>query len=75
MSTTPSMALRKTDNTAVNNGLFGGIMNEKIYKVMGGAGALNIAFGVISIVVGLATGALLIISGGKLLSGRRNIII
>ena len=25
-------------------------MNEKIYKVMGGAGALNIAFGVISIV-------------------------
>jgi hypothetical protein len=50
-------------------------MNEKIYKVMGGAGALNIAFGVISIVVGLATGVLLIISGGKLLSGRRNIII
>jgi len=50
-------------------------MNEKIYKVMGGAGALNIAFGVISIVVGLATGVLLIISGGKLLAGRRNIII
>ena len=50
-------------------------MNEKIYKVMGGAGALNIALGVISIVVGLATGVLLIISGGKLLSGRRNIII
>ncbi len=50
-------------------------MNEKIYKVMGGAGALNIAFGVISIVVGIATGVLLIISGGKLLSGRKNIII
>ena len=50
-------------------------MNEKIYKVMGGAGALNIAFGVISIVVGVATGVLLIISGGKLLSGRKNIII
>ena len=50
-------------------------MSEKIYKVMGGAGALNIAFGVISIVVGIATGVLLIISGGKLLSGRKNIII
>ena len=50
-------------------------MNEKTYKVMGGAGALNIAFGIISIVVGLATGVLLIISGGKLLSGRKNIII
>lgn len=50
-------------------------MSEKVYKVMGGAGALNIAFGIISIVVGLATGVLLIISGGKLLSGRKNIII
>ena len=50
-------------------------MNEKTYKVMGGAGALNIAFGIISIVVGIATGVLLIISGGKLLSGRKNIII
>ena len=50
-------------------------MNEKTYKLMGGAGALNIAFGIISIVVGIATGVLLIISGGKLLSGRKNIII
>ncbi|MBQ7613813.1 MAG: hypothetical protein IJU77_02110 [Butyrivibrio sp.] len=50
-------------------------MEEKTYKVLGGAGALNIAFGVISIVVGVTTGVLLIISGGKLLASRRNIII
>ena len=50
-------------------------MEEKTYQVLGGAGALNIAFGVISIVVGVTTGVLLIISGGKLLASRRNIII
>ena len=50
-------------------------MNEKIYKVMGGAGALNIAFGVISIVAGIAAGVLLIISGAKLLGSRKKIII
>ncbi len=50
-------------------------MDEHVYKVLGGAGALNIAFGIISIVVGLATGVLLIISGGKLLGSRRRIII
>ena len=50
-------------------------MEEKTYKVLGGSGALNIAFGVISIVVGVATGVLLIITGGKLLASRKNIII
>ena len=42
-------------------------MEEKIYKIMRGAGALNIVLGVISLVVGIAAGVLLIISGGKLL--------
>ncbi len=50
-------------------------MNEKVYKLLGGAGAINIAFGVILIVVGVATGVLLIVSGGKLLGSRKNIII
>ncbi len=50
-------------------------MSEKVYKVLGGAGALNIAFGIISIVVGVAAGVLLIITGGKLLSRRKDIII
>ncbi|MBR1669699.1 MAG: hypothetical protein IJ695_03290 [Butyrivibrio sp.] len=49
-------------------------MNEKIYKVVGGAGALNIAFGIIAIVVGITTGVLLIISGGRLLASRKHVI-
>ena len=40
-------------------------MEEKIYKIMRGAGALNIVLGVISLVVGIVAGVLLIISGGK----------
>ena len=48
-------------------------MEEKIYKIMRGAGALNIVLGVISLVVGIAAGVLLIISGGKLISGKIDI--
>ena len=50
-------------------------MEERTYKVLGGTGALNITFGVISIVAGLTAGVLLIISGAKLLGSRRNVII
>ena len=50
-------------------------MDEHTYKVLGSTGAVNIAFGVISIVAGLAIGVLLIVSGGKLLSSRKKIII
>ncbi len=53
----------------------GNEMEEKVYKQLGGSGALDIAFGVISIVGGIAMGVLLIVSGGKLLASRRNIII
>lgn len=49
-------------------------MEEKIYKVMGGSGALNLAAGVISIVVGVTGGVLLIVSGAKLLAGRSKIL-
>ena len=49
-------------------------MEEKVYKTLGGTGAVNIAFGVISIVAGVATGVLLIISGAKLLGSRKKII-
>ena len=49
-------------------------MEEKIYKIMRGAGALNIVLGVISLVVGIAAGVLLIISGGKLVSGKSRIL-
>ena len=55
--------------------LEGLIMEERTYKVLGGTGALNLTFGVISIVVGLTAGIHLIISGAKLLGSRRNVII
>ena len=64
--------MNTTLNTALNNKE--AFMDEHVYKVLGGSGALNIAFGIISITVGLATGVLLIISGAKLLGSRKKII-
>ena len=49
-------------------------MEEKVYKTMGGAGAMNIVLGVISIAVGLACGVLLIVSGSRLLAGKSIIL-
>lgn len=49
-------------------------MEEKTYKTMGGAGALNITVGVVALVAGIASGVLLIISGAKLLAGRNKIL-
>ncbi len=49
-------------------------MEEKTYKTMGGSGALNIAVGVVVLVVGVASGVLLVISGARLLSGRSKIL-
>lgn len=49
-------------------------MKERTYKIMGGSGALNIAVGVVVLVVGAASGVLLIISGSKLLAGRSKIL-
>ena len=48
-------------------------MEEKVYKTMGGAGALNIVLGVIALVAGMAAGILLIISGSKLINKRSNL--
>jgi len=52
----------------------GKAMEERTYKIMGGAGALNLAFGVVIMVVGIAGGILLVISGAKLLAGRNKIL-
>lgn len=49
-------------------------MEERTYKIMGGSGALNIALGVVVMVVGVAGGVLLVISGAKLLAGRNKIL-
>ena len=49
-------------------------MEEKVYKTMNGAGALNITLGVVSLVAGVTAGILLIISGAKLLAGKSKIL-
>ena len=65
------------------NGWFTDCVNGKVSNFPGsdcdtamgrGAGALNIVLGVISLVVGIAAGVLLIISGGKLVSGKSRIL-
>ena len=42
-------------------------MSEKIYKAMKNTGALNIAVGIVTLVTGIASGILLIVSGANLL--------
>lgn len=49
-------------------------MEERIYKLMGGSGVLNIAVRVVVLVVGVASGVLLVISGAKLLAGRSKLL-
>lgn len=49
-------------------------MEEKVYKTMNGAGALNITLGVVSLVAGLTAGILLIISGAKLLTRKSKVL-
>lgn len=49
-------------------------MEEKVYKTMNRAGALNIVLGVIGLVVGAASGVLLIISGARLLARKTKIL-
>lgn len=49
-------------------------MEEKIYKIMGGSGATNIAVGICILVSGIASGILLIITGAKLLKNRSKIL-
>lgn len=48
-------------------------MNEKAYKTMGFAGAVNIVVGVISIVAGVAVGVLALVSGAKLLKDKKGL--
>lgn len=51
-----------------------GVMEEKLYKTMNGAGAMNIVLGVITLAAGITSGVLLIISGAKLLAGKSKIL-
>lgn len=49
-------------------------MTEKTHKSMGFTGTVNLIAGIISIVTGIAIGVMLIISGSKILSERKNIL-
>ena len=48
---------------------------EKIYKALGGAGAANIAVGIVVLLCGLVSGIMMIVTGAKLLVHRSNVII
>lgn len=49
-------------------------MEEKAYKSMGRSGALNLTIGICTLVAGVASGILLIISGARLLANRSKIL-
>ena len=49
-------------------------MEEKIYKIMGGSGAMCIAVGFVTLVVRLVCGILMVIGGSKLLAGKSKIL-
>ena len=49
-------------------------MNEKAYRVMAGVGAGNIAIWIIVLTVGIVTGILMIVNGGRLLKRKSDLI-
>lgn len=50
-------------------------MNEKIFKTISGAGALNLVLGIVAIVTGVAAGVLLLVNGAKLLKSKTDLMI
>ena len=50
-------------------------MNEKVYKTMTGAGAGNIAVGIVGLVTGIVSGILMIVNGARLLKRKSEILI
>lgn len=50
-------------------------MDEKLYKTIGLSSACSIAIGIITLVFGVTSGVLLIVSGGRLLKSRGNRLI
>ncbi|MCQ2508473.1 MAG: hypothetical protein MJ097_06765 [Dorea sp.] len=49
-------------------------MNEKAFKTMTNAAAVNIAIGIVMTVVGITTGALAIFSGISLIKDKKGLI-
>ncbi|MBQ9437014.1 MAG: hypothetical protein IJU50_01655 [Lachnospiraceae bacterium] len=50
-------------------------MEEKIYKMLGRAGSLDLVLGIISIVSGVTIGVMLIIGGARLLTGKGQVLL
>lgn len=50
-------------------------MNERVYKTMTGAGAGNIAVGIVVLVTGIVSGILMIVNGARLLKRKSEILI
>lgn len=50
-------------------------MNEKIYKTLSHAGALNLTLGIVILVTGVATGILLLVNGAGLLGKKAKMMI
>lgn len=48
-------------------------MTEKVYKAMRNAGAANLAIGITLIVVGVASGVILLISGANLFKAKKGL--
>ena len=48
---------------------------ELIYKTMNNAGAISIAAGIVTTVIGVAAGVVMIVTGAKLLMRKRHVII
>ena len=50
-------------------------MSEKLHKIASGVGAGSIALGIITLVTGVTTGALMIVNGARLLKGKSDMMI
>lgn len=46
---------------------------EKLYNKMNSVGISNLVMGIITIVVGIGIGVVMIVNGGRLLSGKKDI--
>lgn len=49
-------------------------MGEQVYKTMKSVGVTNLVMGILTIAAGVATGIYLIISGGRLLSKKSDLL-
>ena len=49
-------------------------MSEQAYKTVKSVGVFNLIFGILTIAIGIGTGICMIITGGKLLKKKSNIL-